>query len=91
MRDPDQEYLNREGDYGPVVNHEFRDLSLKGEVSEALGFLEDLDASQVEIDARSGVVTLFGTVSSQREKDEAFDRASDVEGVVTVINLLDVK
>lgn len=99
MRDPDELYLRseREGqdaerytDLIPGMSNglNFRDLTLKEEVGEALAFLEDMDASQVEVDVRNSVVTLTGEVASEREKELAFECASDMEGVVTVINSL---
>ena len=101
MRDPDEEYLiaDREsrdrdrysGGTGEMTSGlNFQDLTLKEEVGEVLAFHEDIDASQVEVDVRNGVVTLMGEVASEREKQEAFDCASDVDGVITVINQLTV-
>ena len=86
MRDPDEEYLNDE--VTPL--YQFRNLTMKEEVGEALAFLEDVDASQVEVDAREGVVTLFGVVQSEREKEAAADCASEIDGVITVINQIDI-
>lgn len=99
MRDPDREYLidERQGrdrdryfipgpdpekDSGP----NFRDLTLKEEVGEALAFLEDVDASQVDVDAHNGVITLSGSVMSERERTEAEECASEVDEVLVVIN-----
>lgn len=99
MIDPDEEYLMTDQEskdrerYGGM-NEEmtnglnYRDLTLKEEVGEALAFHEDIDASRVEVDVRDGVVTLTGEVATERESLEAFDCASDVEGVLTVINSL---
>lgn len=86
MRDPDEEYVNDE--VSPLFL--FRDLTLKEEVGEALAFHEDIDASQVEVNARNGVITLYGSVQSLREKESAADCASDIEGVITVINRIEV-
>ncbi len=101
MRDPDEEYLIAEregrdqekymvtgGDTSNGLN--FRDLTLKEEVGEVLAFHEDVDASQIEVDVRGGVVTLMGTVQTEREKLDAADSASEVDGVITVINQLEV-
>jgi osmotically-inducible protein OsmY len=101
MRDPDKEYLiaDREGrdrdrysitDMNASTGLNFRDLTLKEEVGEALSFHEDIDASQVEVDVRGAVVTLMGSVQSEREKTEAHECASDIDGVVTVINQIEV-
>lgn len=82
MRDPDQEYLKES-----YVNFSsFRDLTLKEEVIEALAFLEDVDASRLAVEARDGVITLIGEVSSEEERVRALDCASDVQGVVTVMD-----
>jgi osmotically-inducible protein OsmY len=99
MRDPDEQYLmtEREGRdrdryhiSGPDSLQEsgfnFRDLTLKEEVGETLGFHEDIDASQVEVDAHNGVITLSGTVMSERERIEAEECASNVDGVLVVLN-----
>ncbi len=101
MRDQDEEYLiaEREGKdqdrymvYGVDTSNglNFRDLTIKEEVGETLAFHEDIDASQVEVDVRGGVVTLMGSVQTEREKIEAADSASEVDGVITVINQLEI-
>ncbi len=101
MRDPDKEYLITESegrdrdryavpDMAATTGLNFRDLTLKEEVGEALAFHEDIDASQIEVDVRGAVVTLMGPVQSDRERTEAAECASDVDGVVTVINLIEV-
>ncbi|MFL5784584.1 MAG: BON domain-containing protein [Bacteriovoracaceae bacterium] len=101
MRDPDEQYLitEREGrdrdryyipgpdaDTSSGSGPDFRDLTLKEEVGEALGFHEDIDASQVDVDAHNGVITLSGSVMSERERTEAEECASNIDGVITVIN-----
>ena len=101
MWDPDEEHIiaEREGRdrdrYSITGNGErsqlnFQDLTLKEEVGEALGFLEDVDASQVDVQASNGVVTLSGSVMTEREKSEAEDCALNVDGVITVLNDLRV-
>ena len=101
MRDPDELYLiaEREGqDQDRYMVNEmntsdglnFRDLTIKEEVGETLAFHEDIDASQVEVDVRGGVVTLMGSVQTEREMIEAADSASEVDGVITVINQLEI-
>jgi osmotically-inducible protein OsmY len=44
----------------------------------------------VDIDTREGIVTLFGSVASQQEKEAASERALDVDGVLVVDNELQV-
>lgn len=101
MRDPDEEYLiaDREGrdrdrysiaDMGPTSGLNFRDLTLKEEVAEALAFHEDVDDSHIEVDVRGAVVTLMGSVPTDQERTEATECASDIDGVITVINQLEV-
>ncbi len=102
MRDQDEQYLMAEREaqdrdrymvYGGVNTSDglnFRDLTIKEEVGETLAFHEDIDASQVEVDVRGGVVTLMGSVQTEREKIEAADSASEVDGVITVINQLEI-
>jgi osmotically-inducible protein OsmY len=102
MRDPDEEYLiaDREGrdrdryslpEIDVTSGLNFRDLTLKEEVGEALAFHEDIDASRIEVDVRGAVVTLMGPVQSERERTEAAECASEVDGVITVINQIKVE
>lgn len=101
MRDPDKEYLiaelegrDRNRYSVPVLEAtsglNFRDLTLKEEVGEALAFHEDIDASQIEVDVRGAVVTLLGSVQSDRERTEAAECASGIDGVITVINQIEI-
>jgi osmotically-inducible protein OsmY len=102
MWDPDEEHIiaEREGrdrdrysiaETGDRSQLNFQDLTLKEEVGEALGFLEDVDASQVDVEANSGVITLSGSVMTEREKSEAEDCALNFDGVITVINDLRIQ
>jgi osmotically-inducible protein OsmY len=97
MRDRDEEYItddlngrdsNRYTTVGPEIDSgpNFRDLTLQEEVGEALAFLEDIDVSQVDVDALNGVITLSGSVMSERERTETEECASNIDGVITVIN-----
>ncbi len=90
--DEDVEYLELQKEAGEEsLPLEFRDLSLKEEAGEKLAFHEDIDASSVSLEARNGIVTLMGSVATDREKLEAAECLFDLDGVVDVINDLEVR
>jgi hypothetical protein len=66
------------------------DVRLREDVCEVLTVHDRVDASEIEVDVKDGVVTLSGTVSSRGERREAEDALFDVPGVVDVINQLRV-
>jgi hyperosmotically inducible protein len=49
-----------------------------------------LSLTSVDIDTREGIVTLFGNVPTQEDKQRALERALDVDGVLLVENELQV-
>ena len=64
------------------------DLAIAGDVGDALRRNAAVDAAEVMVSVRSGVVTLSGTVDSRFERQEALDATARVAGVVGVINNL---
>ncbi len=72
-------------------NYQRSDERIKEDVSERLSSDDEVDASEVELEVKNGIVTLTGTVCSRREKRLAEDCCEDVSGVKDVTNHLRVK
>ena len=70
---------------------EHRDLSVVAEIKARFAADGAVDASDIDIDADEGVVTLSGTVSSSAERSEAERIARDTEGVARVVNRLEIR
>lgn len=66
------------------------DGEIKEDVVDELHWSERVDASQVQVEVQNGLVTLDGVVSSFLAREEAYDDALFVSGVVGVQNNLDV-
>jgi len=66
------------------------DRYLEARVTEALGWNPDVDVSEIEVEVQNSVATLSGTVDSAWRVERAEEVASDVAGVVSVINELTV-
>ncbi len=66
------------------------DIWITAEVRLALYAEDDIPTADISVDTRNGVVTLFGSVVTEDQKDEAEDEAEDVDGVRSVRNLLQV-
>lgn len=64
------------------------DERIKEEVCEALYNSDEVDASQIEISVKDGVVSLKGTVDTRSTKRITEDLVDDVAGVSDVENLL---
>jgi len=62
------------------------DDRIREDASEALWAHPQIDASEIEVDVREGVVTLSGTVSERRMKRMIEDEIEDLPGVKDVIN-----
>lgn len=62
------------------------DGKIHEDICELLTHHHDLDASEIEVEVRDGMVTLSGTVMSRREKRLAEELADDIRGVVDVHN-----
>ncbi len=67
------------------------DHDIEQDVKEELGWDPDLDASDIAISVKGGVVTLAGFVKSYTEKYEAEGAAKRVAGVAGVANDLEVR
>ncbi|HEU4590965.1 MAG TPA: BON domain-containing protein [Steroidobacteraceae bacterium] len=66
-------------------------VDIKQRIEAAFIRSAEVDASKVSVDARDGEVTLRGTVSSLREKDEALRTAWSAPGVRQVHNEIKVE
>lgn len=66
------------------------DERVKETVSERLEAHPDLDASDIEVEVKSGVVTLSGTVQDRQAKRMAEDASEGLPGVKDVLNQLQV-
>jgi hyperosmotically inducible periplasmic protein len=60
-------------------------------VKSELAVEEDVSATRIHVETYEGVVTLSGTAESQTEADRAVALASQVKGVKSVVNNLEVK
>ncbi len=68
-----------------------RDAVVYANVERALAVAEDVDNYQIAIDVDRGRVTLSGIVRSMTEKRRAEALARDAEGVLEVVNRLEVR
>ncbi|BEU27908.1 BON domain-containing protein [Paraburkholderia sp. 22B1P] len=78
----------------PAASHKAMkaaDRRLQKDVLRALARTKGLNASGISVRARSGVVTLQGTVPEQSETDIAARAAESVAGVTLVKNALGVR
>jgi hypothetical protein len=64
------------------------DERIKEDVSESLYRDYDIDASEIEVDVKDGVVTLSGTVEDRQSKRAAEECIENLSGVVDVHNRL---
>jgi osmotically-inducible protein OsmY len=67
------------------------DKEIERDVKEELGWNPDLDATDIAVSAKQGVVTLAGFVKSYTDKYEAEAAAKRVAGVVGVANDIEVR
>jgi osmotically-inducible protein OsmY len=67
------------------------DADIERDVKEELGWNPDLDASNIAVAVKDGVVTLTGFVRSYTDKYEAEAAAKRVAGVAAVANDLEVR
>ncbi len=72
-------------------NYRRNDERIKEDVSERLKDHDDIDASDIDIEVSSGMVTLSGEVKSRREKRLAEDAIEGVSGVEDITNQLRVR
>lgn len=64
------------------------DRSLAARVKDALLAEKALNAHGIEVDAKNGVVTLFGTVDNKARREQAAKIAAGIEGARSVENKL---
>jgi hyperosmotically inducible protein len=64
------------------------DTALEAKVKTALGMRKGIKASDINVEAKDGVVTLKGDVDSQTQADLAVEVAQGTEGVQSVTNQL---
>jgi len=62
--------------------------ALAAKVKAALAAERGLEALAIDVDAKDGVVSLFGTADNNANRDKAGRVASKVEGVKSVVNKL---
>jgi osmotically-inducible protein OsmY len=67
------------------------DSDIERDVKEELGWNPDLDATDIAVSVKKGVVTLTGFVKSYTDKFEAEAAAKRVAGVVAVANDIEVR
>jgi osmotically-inducible protein OsmY len=65
--------------------------ALQRSVRKALSRTKDLSANNITVRARSGAVTLEGTVPEQEQIDRATQAAQGVSGVTSVKNALTIR
>ena len=75
---------SKPADAGPAT----ADRSLAARVKEALLAEKSLNAHGIEVDARGGAVTLFGTVENKARREQAAKIAAGVDGTRSVENKL---
>lgn len=66
------------------------DSIVAGKVKAKIAGNENTSALKINVEARQGVVLLSGFVSSRDERDEAMKLAASIDGVIDVINGMDV-
>lgn len=71
--------------------NEVPDVAVVAAVQAAFAASETVDATDIDVDANEGHVTLSGTVSSAAERDEAIRLARGAEGVVRVTSELEIQ
>ncbi|HQG31292.1 MAG TPA: BON domain-containing protein [Deltaproteobacteria bacterium] len=75
----------------PVISPIPSDDDIRMRVENVLDWNPIIDASRIDISVEDGIVTLKGAVDSYWQKDKAWDLASNVSGVVDVVNELSVE
>jgi len=66
------------------------DSAIKANAESVLTWNADIDATEIEVNVKDGVVTLKGTVPHYWQKDKAEDLVSDLSGVLLVDNQIDI-
>lgn len=69
-----------------TIGEAIDDATITARVKAALIDDDDLDAAQINVNTREGIVQLMGTVDDRSDISKATSVASDVEGVRSVRN-----
>ena len=64
---------------------------LQKDVQDAIKWEPLLNAAEIGVTAKDGVITLTGTVDSYTKKSEAEDAAKNVAGVKAVVEKIEIK
>lgn len=79
-----------ESKVGPVVRGVLDDAAVTARVKARLVADPDVNAFHIDVDTVDGRVTLNGKVTSEHQRQEAEELASRTQGVVSVVNLIQV-
>lgn len=79
-----------ESEVGPVVQDVLDDAGVTARVKARLVADPDVNAFHIDVDTIDGRVTLNGKVASDHQRQEAEELANRTEGVVSVVNLIQV-
>jgi hyperosmotically inducible protein len=79
-----------ESEVGPVVQEVLDDAAVTTRVKARLVADPDVNAFHIDVDTIDGRVTLNGKVATDYQRQEAAELASRTEGVVSVVNLIQV-
>lgn len=79
-----------EAEVGPVVQDVMDDAGVTARVKARLVADPDVNAFHIDVDTVDGRVTLNGKVASEHQRQEAEELANRTEGVVSVVNLIQV-
>jgi hyperosmotically inducible protein len=79
-----------ESEVGPVVRDVLDDAAVTTRVKARLVADPDVNAFHIDVDTVDGRVTLNGKVATEYQKQEASELADRTEGVVSVVNLIQV-
>jgi hyperosmotically inducible periplasmic protein len=79
-----------ESEVGPVVREVLDDAAVTTRVKARLVADPDVNAFHIDVDTVDGRVTLNGKVATEHQKQEASELADRTEGVVSVVNLIQV-
>ena len=79
-----------EAEVGPVVRDVLDDAAITTRVKARLVADPDVNAFHIDVDTIDGRVTLNGKVATDYQRQEAGELAGRTEGVVSVVNLIQV-
>lgn len=79
-----------EAEVGPVVREVLDDAAITTRVKARLVADPDVNAFHIDVDTIDGRVTLNGKVATEHQRQEAGELAERTEGVVSIVNLIQV-